>query len=486
MLIRRPEDGWDLPRLVWRLPRPCGFSSAPLGGGRRARALGDQRDGADVVPAATTRPPTWPSSPAARPRRAGVGLADRRGRQPRWRHRTEDRDPGLGDGRPRHADLGGRARRERHRRGHDQPGRGRRRTGPRRRDGGGLPGGDDQHRGLRPGAAQRRRAGQRGRHRDRGEVPGARGSSACRAPAPPTDAVTVLCPPDGPVATVRRTALDLGCPLARAVHGGGAASAVSAESSLRRRSGRRTGCRVTRRHGNDRYRRRRCIAPPPRQRRRRSACVRDPVLAAPHRRRGVAPPPAVPAVLLAVLRVGRRLRPGAATTWLWQSGPAGGRDRHPHPGPTARRRGRRDHALGDRRHRHGQRARPAARQRRQGLLRLGQGRAHRRPGDGQPGAAADRRHRHRASAAADAQPNCFPFRVPPAYAEHLKDAGFELLNLANNHANDFGPAGYANTQKALDAAGLKHTGAPARSPWSRSRASRSRSWASRRTPGPTA
>jgi len=58
-----------------------------------------------------------------------------------------------------------------------------------------------------------------------------------------------------------------------------------------------------------------------------------------------------------------------------------------------------------------------------------------------------------------ARANCFAFRSPPAYAAHLKDAGFELLNTANNHSKDFGTAGYANTVKALEGAGLKHTGA---------------------------
>ena len=55
--------------------------------------------------------------------------------------------------------------------------------------------------------------------------------------------------------------------------------------------------------------------------------------------------------------------------------------------------------------------------------------------------------------------HCFAFRSPPSYAKHLKDAGFELLNTANNHSKDFGTAGYANTIKALEGAGLKHTGA---------------------------
>jgi poly-gamma-glutamate capsule biosynthesis protein CapA/YwtB (metallophosphatase superfamily) len=55
--------------------------------------------------------------------------------------------------------------------------------------------------------------------------------------------------------------------------------------------------------------------------------------------------------------------------------------------------------------------------------------------------------------------NCFAFRAPPSYAAHLKDAGFELLNMANNHGKDYGPAGFRNTQEALRKQGLAHTGA---------------------------
>ncbi|MBB4737837.1 hypothetical protein BJY16_001296 [Actinoplanes octamycinicus] len=55
--------------------------------------------------------------------------------------------------------------------------------------------------------------------------------------------------------------------------------------------------------------------------------------------------------------------------------------------------------------------------------------------------------------------NCFAFRSPPSYAKHLKDGGFQLLNLANNHAKDFGAAGNRNTIEALEGAGLEHTGA---------------------------
>ena len=56
--------------------------------------------------------------------------------------------------------------------------------------------------------------------------------------------------------------------------------------------------------------------------------------------------------------------------------------------------------------------------------------------------------------------SCYQFRAPPEYAGHLKDAGFQLLNQANNHGYDFGPQGYENTQQALEKHGLKHTGAP--------------------------
>jgi hypothetical protein len=56
--------------------------------------------------------------------------------------------------------------------------------------------------------------------------------------------------------------------------------------------------------------------------------------------------------------------------------------------------------------------------------------------------------------------SCFAFRTPPSYADNLKRAGFTVLNTANNHANDFGPAGLADTIASLDRAGLAHTGRP--------------------------
>jgi poly-gamma-glutamate capsule biosynthesis protein CapA/YwtB (metallophosphatase superfamily) len=57
-----------------------------------------------------------------------------------------------------------------------------------------------------------------------------------------------------------------------------------------------------------------------------------------------------------------------------------------------------------------------------------------------------------------ARANCFAFRSPPAYAAHLKEAGFMLMNTANNHSKDFGAAGFQNTVNALDGVGIKHTG----------------------------
>jgi len=56
--------------------------------------------------------------------------------------------------------------------------------------------------------------------------------------------------------------------------------------------------------------------------------------------------------------------------------------------------------------------------------------------------------------------NCFAFRDPPGYARYLKQAGFTILNDANNHIFDFGAAGQAQTVRSLHAAGLAQTGLP--------------------------
>jgi hypothetical protein len=57
-------------------------------------------------------------------------------------------------------------------------------------------------------------------------------------------------------------------------------------------------------------------------------------------------------------------------------------------------------------------------------------------------------------------PNCFAFRTPPSYARWLKGAGFTVLNLANNHAYDFGASAQRETVAALNRVGLLNTGRP--------------------------
>jgi poly-gamma-glutamate capsule biosynthesis protein CapA/YwtB (metallophosphatase superfamily) len=53
---------------------------------------------------------------------------------------------------------------------------------------------------------------------------------------------------------------------------------------------------------------------------------------------------------------------------------------------------------------------------------------------------------------------CFAFRAPPEYAEHLADAGFTLMSNANNHSFDYGEAGEEETVEALRRAGIEQTG----------------------------
>jgi hypothetical protein len=51
--------------------------------------------------------------------------------------------------------------------------------------------------------------------------------------------------------------------------------------------------------------------------------------------------------------------------------------------------------------------------------------------------------------------NCYAFRTPTWLAPRLIEAGFTHLNLANNHANDLGPAGRASTERILDSLGIR-------------------------------
>jgi hypothetical protein len=50
------------------------------------------------------------------------------------------------------------------------------------------------------------------------------------------------------------------------------------------------------------------------------------------------------------------------------------------------------------------------------------------------------------------------FRMPESYGNVLKDAGFKVLSLANNHTGDFGDNGRISTMKVLDSLGIQYGG----------------------------
>ncbi len=53
---------------------------------------------------------------------------------------------------------------------------------------------------------------------------------------------------------------------------------------------------------------------------------------------------------------------------------------------------------------------------------------------------------------------CYLFRSPTRYAQLYKNAGFDLMSLANNHARDFGEEGRSSSMDALQAVGISHSG----------------------------
>jgi hypothetical protein len=57
-------------------------------------------------------------------------------------------------------------------------------------------------------------------------------------------------------------------------------------------------------------------------------------------------------------------------------------------------------------------------------------------------------------------PNCFAFQAPAANAAGLTRAGVDVVNLANNHAWDFGATGMGQTVLALRHAKVAYTGRP--------------------------
>ncbi|HMA99413.1 MAG TPA: CapA family protein [Spirochaetota bacterium] len=52
----------------------------------------------------------------------------------------------------------------------------------------------------------------------------------------------------------------------------------------------------------------------------------------------------------------------------------------------------------------------------------------------------------------------YAFRMPPATAAILAEAGFDILNLANNHSRDFGYNGFKQCTNYLAANGINYTG----------------------------
>ncbi|MGI8925215.1 MAG: CapA family protein [Tepidiformaceae bacterium] len=58
-------------------------------------------------------------------------------------------------------------------------------------------------------------------------------------------------------------------------------------------------------------------------------------------------------------------------------------------------------------------------------------------------------------------PKAYTFRTHPGYAIGLKDAGFDVVSLANNHTVDYGFGGLADTVAALAGVGVGHAGAGA-------------------------
>ena len=53
---------------------------------------------------------------------------------------------------------------------------------------------------------------------------------------------------------------------------------------------------------------------------------------------------------------------------------------------------------------------------------------------------------------------CYLFRSPTRYAAHYRDAGFDVMSLANNHARDFGEEGRTSSMEALAAHGMTSSG----------------------------
>lgn len=56
--------------------------------------------------------------------------------------------------------------------------------------------------------------------------------------------------------------------------------------------------------------------------------------------------------------------------------------------------------------------------------------------------------------------NCFAFKGDSLFVDYLSNSGFDVLNMANNHAFDFGREGFLDTQKFLHDKNISSIGAP--------------------------
>lgn len=57
---------------------------------------------------------------------------------------------------------------------------------------------------------------------------------------------------------------------------------------------------------------------------------------------------------------------------------------------------------------------------------------------------------------------CYSFKSPERYAQYLKQAGFDLMSVANNHSGDFGAEARERTMQVLAAAGIASSGTTAK------------------------
>lgn len=60
---------------------------------------------------------------------------------------------------------------------------------------------------------------------------------------------------------------------------------------------------------------------------------------------------------------------------------------------------------------------------------------------------------------------CFTFRMPGYYKHRLAEAGFDYMNLANNHMADFGKGGLESSMKELESVGIAYGGVKKHAPY---------------------